>query len=72
MHFGRPRGAAAAVTPCTTAQKNNDIARIGCLPDHIFARRGTHDRTDLHSLGHIIGMIDLLYETGCQTDLVAI
>ena len=36
------------------------------------AGRGAHDRADLHALGHVAGVVDLVDLTGGQTDLVAV
>ena len=72
VHLGRTGGSAAAVTACPSAQQNNQIARIGGLADHITAGSRSHNRADLHTLRHIIRMIDFLHIPGSQTDLVSI
>ena len=72
VSLGRSCSAAHAVTACASAQKDDDIARIAVLALYILAGSGAHDSADLHALGHIAGMIDLLDVTGGQTDLVAV
>ena len=72
MYFGGTGSTAAAVTAGTAAQQHDNIAGIGCLTDDCFSRSRAHDSADLHSLCHIIGMIDLFYQAGSQADLVAV
>ena len=72
MHLGGTRCAAAAVTPGSAAQQNDDIVWIRVFPDHIFSRRGTHHRTDLHTLRNIIRVVNFFDQPGRQTDLVTI
>ena len=72
MYLGGTGCTAAAVTSGTSAEQDDDIARIGSLTDDIFARSSAHNSTDLHTLCHIIGMINLFYITGSQTDLVTV
>ena len=72
VHLGGTCGAAAAVAPGSAAQKDNDIVRVGIFPDHIFSRRRTHHRADLHALRHIIRVINLFDQPGRQTDLVTV
>ena len=72
MHLGGAGGAADAVPAGAPAEKDDDVARIGIFTDHVFSGSSSHHRTDLHPLGHIARMIDLLYISGGQTDLVAI
>ena len=72
MHLGGTGGSAAAVPSGTSAQQNDDIPRIGSLPDHILPGRRSHDRTDLHTLCHIVRMIDLLHISGGKSDLISI
>ena len=72
MYFGGACRAAAAVTSGSAAQKNYDIVRIRCLTNDILSRRRTHHRTDLHSLCHIIRMINLLDQSGRKSDLIAV
>ena len=38
----------------------------------MVGRGGGHDRTHLHALGHVAGVVDLVDLTGGQTDLVAV
>ena len=72
MYLGRSGRAAAAVTPCTAAQKDDDIARIRRLPDDRTPRRCSQNCSNLHPLSHIIRMIDLLYRSCGKTDLISI
>ena len=72
MYLGRSGRAAAAVTSCTAAQKDDDIVGIRRLPDDRTSRRCSQDCSYLHSLSHIIRMIDLLYRSCGKTDLISI
>ena len=72
MGLGRAGGPAHAVTACTAAQQDNDIAGFRVLTDYILSGRRAHDGADLHPLGHIAGMIDFLDLAGSQADLVAV
>ncbi len=38
----------------------------------MICRSRGHNRTNLHTLGHISGMVDLVHLTGGKTDLVAV
>ena len=72
MHFGRSCSATDTVTSGTAPQQDNDISRIRSQSLHIFSRSCAHNGTDLHSLCHIVRMIDLFYISGSQADLVTI
>ena len=72
MYLGGTGCTTAAVASGTSAEQNNDIPGIGGLTDDIAPRRRTHDRTDLHTFCHIIGMINLLDKAGRQSDLVSV
>ena len=72
VYLGGSGSTATAVTACSSAEEDNDIVRIGVFSDHVLSGSRAHNGTDLHSLCHIIGMIDFLYITGSQTDLVAV
>ena len=72
MDLGGSGCAAAAVTACLAAKKNDQIARIGGLTNDVLSGRRAHHRANLHSLCHIVGVINLFYIAGSQTDLVAV
>ena len=72
MNFGRTGCSTTAITSGTSAKKNDDISRIRIFTDNCTSRSSTHNRTDLHSLCHIIRMIDLFYQSGCKSDLITI
>ena len=46
--------------------------RIGIFTDHVFSGSSAHYRADLHALGHITRMVNLLHIPGGQPDLVAV
>ena len=72
VHLGGACGAAAAVTAGAPAKEDDDVSRVGGLTDHCAPVRRSHDSPDLHSLGHVAGVVDLLYRTGGKADLVAV
>ena len=65
-------GPADAVTAGGPAQQHDHIPRDGLLPADIGLGRGADDRADLHALGNVAGVVDLVDLTGGQTDLVAV
>ena len=72
MRLGGTGGSAAAVSSGPSAQKYDDIARVGSLANHVLSRSRAHDSANLHTFCHIARMIDLIYQSGGQTDLVAV
>ncbi len=64
--------AAHAVTSGPAAKKDNDISGIGIQTLYIFTCGCAHNGADLHTLGYVTGMVDLLDLAGSQTDLVAV
>ena len=72
VYLGGTGSAAAAVASGLAAQQNDQIARIRCLTDDILSGRCAHDRADLHTLRHVVRMINLFYITGSQTNLIAV
>ena len=72
VHFGGTGGPADAVPAGAASQQDNQISRIGIFPDHIPSGSGSHDRPDLHSLGHIVGMVHFFYVSRSQSHLVAV
>ena len=72
MYLGRTGCTAAAVASGTSAQKDDDIARVGIFTDDVLSRSSAHNGADFHTFSHIIGMINFFYIAGSQTNLVAV
>ena len=72
MDLGRSCRTADTVAACPSAEKDDDIARIGILTDHSASRSRCDDRADFHTLCNVIRMIDFFYKPGCKTDLIAV
>ena len=72
MRLGRTGGATDAVTAGAAAQQDDLVAGGRGFAAHMVGRSGGHDRTHLHALGHVAGVVDLVDLTGGQTDLVAV
>ena len=72
MRFAGAGCPAASVSSGSAAEQDDHIPRQRSLPDHIGGRRRTEHRTDLHPLGDIAGMIQLMNKTRRKTDLVAV
>ena len=72
MGLGRARGAADAVAARAAAEKHHHIARRRGLATHVVGRRGAHHRADLHALGGVAGVVQLVHLTRGQADLVAV
>ncbi len=70
--LGAAGGAANAVATGATAQKHDDVTRGRALAAHVLCRGGTHHGADLHALGHIARVIELVDLAGCQANLVAV
>ena len=59
----RVTGAADPTVPVENTMRGKlSIAGIGIFTDHARPGRSSHDRTDLHSLCHIVRMIHLFYK----------
>ena len=72
MGFRGAGCAAAAVTPCSATQQNNDIAVNRAFSAYIFRRCCRDYCADFHSLCHIAFVIEFIYLSCCQTNLVAV
>ena len=72
MRLGRAGGAADAVTAGTPAEQDDLVARSRGFAAYMIGRSRGHNRTDLHALGHISGVVDFVHLTGGQADLVAV
>ncbi len=72
MRLRRTGGATDAVAARAAAQQDDLVARGRGLTAHMVGGSGRDDRADLHALGHIAGMVDLVDLAGGQTDLVAV
>ena len=70
--FGSAGRATDAVTSGTSAEQDDLVARGRGLTAHMIGRSRGHDRTDLHALGHIARVVDLVDLAGGQTNLVAV
>ena len=72
LGLGRARGAADAVATGAAAEQDDDVAVTGLLATHVVGRGGAHHGTDLHALGDIAGVVELVHLAGGQADLVAV
>ncbi len=72
MYLRRSSSPAAAVASGSSPKKNDHVLRVRIFPDHISPRSCPHDCTDLHTLCHIIRMIDFFHITGCKANLVPV
>ena len=72
MGLGGTRRAADAVPAGVAAQQDDHVAGVGALPADIFRGGGGDDRADLHTLGGVAGMVDLIHNAGGKADLVAV
>ena len=70
--LGGAGSAADAVTAGAAAQQNDDVAGGGALAADVGSGGRAHDSTNLHTLCHIAGVIDLIHLTGGEADLVAV
>ena len=72
LGLGAAGGAADAVTAGAAAKQHDLVARRGALAAHMVGRRGAHDGTHLHALGHVAGVVELAHLAGGEADLVAV
>src|SRR5699024_3733157 len=72
VYLGGTGSSAAAVTAGTSAQQDDDIARIGIFTDNSVSWRRSENCSDLHTFCHIVWMINFFYISGSQTDLVSV
>ena len=70
--LGGTRRAADAVPAGVAAQQDDHVAGVGALPADIFRGGGGDDRADLHALGGVAGMVNLIHNAGGKADLVAV
>src|SRR5699024_7690194 len=70
--LGGAGGAADAVAAGAAAQQDDDVAGGGALAPDMGGRGRAHYCADLHPLGHIAGVVDLIHLAGGQADLVAV
>ena len=70
--LGGAGGAAAAVPAGAAAQEDHHVPGIRTLPADIFRRSGGDNRADLHALGSVAGVIELVHLAGGKADLVAV
>ena len=70
--LGGACGAADSVTSGPSPQQNNHISRIGSQTLNRASWSRSHHRADFHTFCRIIRMINFLYISGCQTNLVAV
>ena len=70
--FGRTGGAAAAVAAGLAAEQDDHVAGFGHFADDVFDRGRADHCTDLHALGDITRVIDLMHQAGREADLVAV
>ncbi len=66
------RCAPDAVTAGTAPKQDDRVPGNGDLTTNIFSRCGCDDRADLHPLGGIAGVVELVHNAGGKADLVAI
>ena len=72
LSLGGAGGAADAVTAGAAAQQDDLVGGGGALATHVVCRGSAHDGADLHALGHVAGVIELVDLTGGKADLVAV
>ena len=72
VSLGRPGCTAAAVTAGTSAEKNDDIPVRGTFTTNVFRGSRSNNGTDLHALGSVTVMIELVNLPGGKTNLVAV
>jgi len=70
--LGGAGSAADAVTAGAAAQQDDDITGGRALAADVGSGRCTHHCADLHPLGHIAGVVDLIHLPGGKADLVAV
>ena len=70
--LGRAGCAADTVATGATAEQNYNITRCRNFSANIFLGSSSNNRANLHTLCSIAGMINLIYNTGCKTDLVTV
>ena len=72
LGLGGAGGAADAVTAGAAAQQDDLVGGGGALAAHVVCRGSAHDGADLHALGHVAGVIELVDLAGGKADLVAV
>jgi hypothetical protein len=72
VRLGGAGRAAAAVAARAPAEQDDDVAGLGVSRTDVFLRGRAHHRADLHALGDIAGVVELVHLAGGQADLVAV
>ena len=70
--FGGPCRAAAAVAARAAAQQDHHVSGDGLLTAHVCLGHRAHHRADLHTLGDVARVVQLVHHTGGKADLVAV
>ena len=63
---------ADAIAPRSPAEQHDHVARCGTLAHDLCGGRRTDDGTNLHALGEIAPMIDLVHLPRRKSNLVAV
>ena len=72
LGLGGAGGAADAVTAGAAAQQDDLVGGGGALAAHVVCRGSARDGANLHALGHVARVIELVDLTGGKADLVAV
>ena len=72
LGLGGAGGAADAVTAGAAAQQDDLVGGGGALATNVVCRGSAHDGADLHALGHVAGVIELVDLASGKSDLVAV
>ena len=72
VRLGGAGCAADAVTAGAAAQKDDAVAGCGGFAAYVVSGGCAYDGADFHALGHVAGVVQLIYLAGCQADLVAV
>ena len=72
MFFTRTCSAAAAVSSCTAAHKDDHIARFGHFSDDVVCGSSAYYSAHFHSLCNVVIVINFIYLPCGKTDLVAV
>ena len=72
LGFGGTGGAANAVTTGAAAQQHNLVAWSRLFAAHVIGRRCAYHRANLHALGNVARVVQLVHLTSSKANLVAI
>ena len=72
VFLGRACSSAASVAACPAADQDYNVALLRCFSYHVIRRCSSDYRSDLHSFGNVVVVVNFVDEACRKSDLVAV